>query len=100
MMELFKFFASNARRKNENHLIFEDPDGVTTVADKQTITKLNLELLLHPDMIIPETTHLKKVPEDEINFNYGLKRKIITGLPETFMFCYEIVNDILLNKFK
>lgn len=35
--DFFKFFGQQARRKNENHLIFEDPDGVTTVADKVTI---------------------------------------------------------------
>jgi hypothetical protein len=34
LSELFKYFSLNARRKGENSLIFDDPDGVTTVADK------------------------------------------------------------------
>lgn len=34
LTEFFKYFAYVARRRNDNHLIFEDPDGVTTVADK------------------------------------------------------------------
>jgi hypothetical protein len=33
-----------ARKKGENSLIFDDPDGTTTVADKETIRKWNSDL--------------------------------------------------------
>jgi len=45
-----------ARKNGENSLIFDDPDGTTTVADKETIDKWNLELTLHPETVVPETT--------------------------------------------
>lgn len=45
LVEFFKYFSFVSRRRNENHLIFDDPDGVTTVADKNSIQKWNAQLL-------------------------------------------------------
>lgn len=61
LVEFFRFFSYVSRRKNENSLIFDDPDGVTTVADKQTIQKWNTQLLQHPNTEVPAETSLKKV---------------------------------------
>ncbi len=102
LSELFKYFSITARRKAENSLIFDDPDGVTTVADKQTISKWNMELSLHPDLLVPESTHLKKVPEPEQTFAFAMKKNVISpnALPEKWLMVFDIVNDIIASKFK
>lgn len=58
-----RHFGAVARRKGENNLIFDDPDGTTKVADVKTIQRWNLELALHPEIEVPESTHLRKVAE-------------------------------------
>jgi hypothetical protein len=100
LQELFRYFSGVARRHGENSLIFDDPDGTTTVADKITINKWNLELALHPEIEVPVTTHLRKVPQEEVVVSYGMKRNVLIGLKDNFLMCYELVNDIISSKFK
>jgi hypothetical protein len=61
-----------------------------------------MELALHPDLTVPDTTHLKKVPEPDQVFTFAMKKNVIASklLPETWLMAFEIVNDVIASKFK
>lgn len=59
-----------------------------------------MELELHPDLDVPESTHLKKIPVREVTLNFHMKRNVIPQIGETWLMAFEIVNDLISTKFK
>lgn len=70
------------------------------VADKQTIKKWNMELELHPDLEVPEASHLKKVPVREVTLTFGMKRNVVPQVGENWLMAFELVNDLISGRFK
>ncbi|CAK89404.1 unnamed protein product (macronuclear) [Paramecium tetraurelia] len=99
LVEFFKYFSFVARRRNDNHLIFDDPDGVTTVADKSTIQKWNAQLLQNPNIEVPTETRLKKVQIERVSLHYQM-RDVMKNLNKSYLTCFEIVNELIQSKFK
>lgn len=69
-----------------------------------------MELSLNPSLKLPETLvlisikfifkNLKKVQEPEVTLNYTIKKNLFTGVKDSFILCYEIINEIIQSKFK
>jgi hypothetical protein len=59
-----------------------------------------MELALHPEIEVPENTHLRKVAEKDVIVSNGMKRNVLVGVPETFLMVFELVNDLVASTFK
>lgn len=78
-------------------MIFEDPENLSIDPDRELIKDLNKRLRYDPDTQVP--AKFKKVVEKEINLKYEMRRDIIPNFKESWLDCYEIINDLISETF-
>ncbi|CAD8193441.1 unnamed protein product [Paramecium pentaurelia] len=95
--QFMQSFGSIAKSKNENHLIFLDPDNINIDPDRDIIRQLNLQLQTQD---VPVPSKFKKVTEKQLNQQYEYRQQAILGIENAWLDCHEIVNQLISDTFK
>ncbi|CAD8109737.1 unnamed protein product [Paramecium sonneborni] len=95
--QLMQGFGQIAKSKNENHLIFLDPDNINIDPDRDLIRQLNLQLQIQD---VPVPNKFKKVTEKQLNQRFEYRQQIMLGIENAWLDCHEIVNQLISETFK
>ncbi|EAR95077.2 hypothetical protein TTHERM_00640050 (macronuclear) [Tetrahymena thermophila SB210] len=97
--QLFKHIAAATKKRGENSQIYSNPEFFNVpLHEQQEINKINNALLINRDYPIPE--NYKKIVDKDMQLNYSLNKKAQIGIPQGYLYGYQIINDLFNKLFK
>ena len=92
---LVNTFCEATKKRNLSTLLYDDPDAVVAMSqkDKNTIKELNEKLKTQPDLPMPEG--FLKVKEKVPIMNYKVPEAALPLIGENQAVCVEIVDDLM-----
>ena len=96
--KLFLFLRNVSDAKGESTVLFDEPD-TAYFNETEVIREFNRKLEEDPGFILPEG--YKKIIDRSMQFEPTISPSLRSGsyLPESYINCYQIVNDIIVSAF-